>query len=668
MQATGAVNIVNFYLITCFLIYSTDSPTAPCLHHNFNCTEGKCLAEMQVCDGVNDCADGADEEACNECEQGTHNCSQYENCFDLKMGYMCECIAGYEKDPVDGLCYEKDPCWRSTCHQICANISNSFNCKCFPGFELVHSTHCKVTGPDPYLLFVYHGAILHFNLASNTEHAVVSNLRSPSALDYNYKEKVIYFSDNNMHKIYVAHMVHNNTVEVLIEETDIATPILGITALNLDGLAYDWIHDFLFWTARSKQTVERYDLLTKERMTLFNDSLNRPLAIAVHPFEESGYIYFTIVGSSSKVEKAMLDGKNRQILVSHDVVEPNSITLDLYRSHVYWSDSRLHYIKRMDLDGNNIKTIFVAPRIHPMALTLFDTELFWSDWSQVGIAKQNIRNGSYVFIKEGLVAGSPLAMKMVHPHQQPSLQDFSPCSVDNGGCSHLCKNVDFRAECSCPVASHLWTDGKSCLVNLTQCPTDYMFCYNGGTCVPSPTGPQCRCDKNHSGPRCQNLESWACDGRSGSCSAEESALPSTTAEYATLSLSNLLQLSPIPTSVTEFLPQTPLPITAPSQLSPAPTGVAELLPQTPLPTTAQSRPVLHKISPTFIPTQSKKEAKESTSTNEYFTAAIAVGAAGFALAVILVIALLLKKRRTKGRLVLDSASYDHFKMHNIIAE
>jgi nitrate reductase gamma subunit len=53
---------------------------------------------------------------------------------------------------------------------------------------------------------------------------------------------------------------------------------------------------------------------------------------------------------------------------------------------------------------------------------------------------------------------------------------------------------------------------------------------------------------------------------------------------------------------------------------------------------------------------------------EYFTAAIAVGAAGFALAVILVIALLLKKRRTKGRLVLDSASYDHFKMHNIIAE
>ena len=41
----------------------------------------------------------------NECEQGTHNCSRNEDCFDEKRGYRCECKAGFERDTVIGLCH-----------------------------------------------------------------------------------------------------------------------------------------------------------------------------------------------------------------------------------------------------------------------------------------------------------------------------------------------------------------------------------------------------------------------------------------------------------------------------------------------------------------------------------------------------------------------------------
>ena len=370
------------------------------------------------------------------------------------------------------------------CHHICVDRRTSFKCECYPDFEPVDNTDCKLTGPDPYLLYVYHGAILRLSLTSRKEHAVVSGLRSPIALDYNYKEQVVYFSDDFLHKIYVANMTNNGTVEMLVQGPYMVAPI---------GMAYDWIHYLLFWTDPHRETVERYDFLTKESIDLLHDSLNEPWAIAVHPFEESGYIYITDRGISPKIEKATVDGKNRQVLVSKDIIWPNGLTLDLYRSHVYWSDARLDYIKRMDLDGSNVKTILSALKVHPHALTFFDMELFWTDWEQTGILKHNIRNSSYVFVKEGLSVERPLGIKIVHPHRQPTLRDFSPCSFGNGGCSHICRNINFKAECGCPVGYHLWTDQKACLANLTQCPTEYMFCYNGGTCVESPsTGPQCR--------------------------------------------------------------------------------------------------------------------------------------------------------------------------------
>ena len=36
----------------------------------------------------------------NECEEGTHNCSNFARCVDMPLGYGCECRIGYEGDGV----------------------------------------------------------------------------------------------------------------------------------------------------------------------------------------------------------------------------------------------------------------------------------------------------------------------------------------------------------------------------------------------------------------------------------------------------------------------------------------------------------------------------------------------------------------------------------------
>ena len=328
---------------------------------------------------------------------------------------------------------------------------------------------------------MYNQAILRIGLTSQIEHVAVSNLRSPIALDYNYDEQVVYYSDNFEHKIFVAKMSGSETPEVLVEGDGMDGP---------DDLAYDWINKYLFWTDGPRETVERYDFRSKERIVLFNDSLDEPRPIVVHPFEGSGHIYFADWGIPARIEKATVDGKDRQTLVSKDIVWPNGLTLDLYRSHLYWSDAKLDYIKRMDLDGSHVEKILLSEGIHPHTLTFFDRELFWTDWEQKGILKQS--KSSYVFVKQDLTAASPLGIKTVHPHRQPTMQDFIPCVVENGGCSHVCKNVNFKAKCYCPDGDRLWTDQKACLFSFTQCPTEYAFCHNGGTCFETPTEVKCR--------------------------------------------------------------------------------------------------------------------------------------------------------------------------------
>lgn len=73
-----------------------------CTGEHFKCdaSTSECVDLTLVCDGKNDCSNGADEaEDChiNECKDGSHFCSQ--KCIDLKDGYKCACYKGFLLDP-----------------------------------------------------------------------------------------------------------------------------------------------------------------------------------------------------------------------------------------------------------------------------------------------------------------------------------------------------------------------------------------------------------------------------------------------------------------------------------------------------------------------------------------------------------------------------------------
>lgn len=51
------------------------------------------------------------------------------------------------------------------------------------------------------------------------------------------------------------------------------------------------------------------------------------------------------------IEVAYMDGSSRKIFVQGNMLWPNGLTLDTLKSQLYWSDTHLNRIERINLDG-----------------------------------------------------------------------------------------------------------------------------------------------------------------------------------------------------------------------------------------------------------------------------------------------------------------------------
>lgn len=59
--------------------------------------------------------------------------------------------------------------------------------------------------------------------------------------------------------------------------------LMVIYDLCLDGLAWDWINEKLYWTDYCDQDIEVYDPIVDYRTVLFNTNISEPHAIIVDP-------------------------------------------------------------------------------------------------------------------------------------------------------------------------------------------------------------------------------------------------------------------------------------------------------------------------------------------------------------------------------------------------
>ena len=69
----------------------------------------------------------------------------------------------------------------------------------------------------------------------------------------------------------------------------------------------------------------------------------------------SRYMYWTDWGVTAKIERAGMDGQDRQVIVHQNTTWPNGLTIDYDEERLYWADAGVKTIESSDLDGENRK-------------------------------------------------------------------------------------------------------------------------------------------------------------------------------------------------------------------------------------------------------------------------------------------------------------------------
>ncbi|KAM3859173.1 low-density lipoprotein receptor-related protein 6 isoform 5-T5 [Diretmus argenteus] len=286
---------------------------------------------------------------------------------------------------------------------------------------------------------------------------VVGGLEDAAAVDYVYSQGLIYWSDVSEEAIKrtVFNQSGGSAVQTVVV-SGLASP---------DGLACDWLGSKLYWTDSETNRIEVAELNGSLRKVLFWQELDQPRAIALDP--ERGYMYWTDWGEVPKIERAGMDGTNRAMIIDKDIYWPNGLTLDYSQQKLYWADAKYNFIHRSSLDGSSREVVVKGDLPHPFALTLYEDTLFWTDWNthsihscmkQTGEDRRKVHSDIF----------SPMDIHVFSSKRQPTLP--SPCSLRNGGCSHLCllSPVEPFYRCACPTGVQLLEDSKTCRDGATQ--------------------------------------------------------------------------------------------------------------------------------------------------------------------------------------------------------
>ncbi|XP_028286130.1 low-density lipoprotein receptor-related protein 5 [Parambassis ranga] len=286
---------------------------------------------------------------------------------------------------------------------------------------------------------------------------IVSDLEDAAAVDFLYAEGLIFWTDVSEEAIKQTHW--NLSSNSLKEALGIGQSVVVSGLDSPDGLACDWLGRKLYWTDSETNRIEVANLDGTSRKVLFWMDLDQPRAIALNPAQR--YMYWTDWGEEPRIERAGMDGSNRKVIVKEDIYWPNGLTIDLVEQKLYWADAKLSFIHRANLDGSARETVVEGTLTHPFALTLSEDTLYWTDWQTRSIHACNKHSGDKTReILSGIY--SPMDIQVLESYRQPYIQ--TPCSDNNGGCSHLCllSPVQPFYSCACPTGVQLKQDGTTC--------------------------------------------------------------------------------------------------------------------------------------------------------------------------------------------------------------
>ena len=90
------------------------------------------------------------------------------------------------------------------------------------------------------------------------------------------------------------------------------------------------------------------------------------------------YIYWTDWGQRPRIERARLDGSQREVFINSSIQNPFSLAIDYDTNELYWCDQSLNKIVRVDI-ATKSSCIIVRNVTDAMSLAVSGDYVYWID-------------------------------------------------------------------------------------------------------------------------------------------------------------------------------------------------------------------------------------------------------------------------------------------------
>ncbi|XP_062275245.1 sortilin-related receptor [Scomber scombrus] len=367
---------------------------------------------------------------------------------------------------------------------------------------------CPVGESNEFILYAVRSSIHRYDLATGTDQALpLAGLRQAVALDFDFDRNCLYWADISLDTIQRL-CLNGSTGQEVVVRKDLQ---------NVEALTFDPISRLLYWVDAGAQKIEVSNPDGDLRHTLLNNSiLEHPRALVLLP--EESLMFWTDWGDrAAGVYRSYMDGTNVSCIVSEGVRWPNGITADDH--WLYWTEAYSDRIERADFTGGQ-RSVLMEGLPHPYAIAVFKNDLYWDDWSRMGIFKAPKAGSQNNELIVGRLSGV-MDLKIFYKGKN---RGHNACA--DQPCSLLClPQPGHRHTCVCPDGAPTITKPNGELQ--CQCPTGYQLQNNTcvkteHSCLPN----QYRCSNG----RCIS-SIWKCDS-DNDCGdmSDEQECPTTTCD------------------------------------------------------------------------------------------------------------------------------------------
>uniref|UniRef100_A0A8C6LQF3 Nidogen 1a n=1 Tax=Nothobranchius furzeri TaxID=105023 RepID=A0A8C6LQF3_NOTFU len=431
----------------------------------------------------------------DECQPG--RCHQNAVCVNTQGSFLCQCLPGYSgngvycssertktrceahrdnvlstmeahprgaRPPISQYIPECDEngnylpmqCHGSTGYCWCVDrngleISGTRSAPSSRPMCIDHNTVTPTVGPWPRpdviapppgtnLLFAQSGRIEHIPLEGYDmkKHDAKAVLHLPEkviiGVAYDCVEKMVYWTEITSPSISKASMLGGEPTAVI--RTDLESP---------EGITIDHLGRTMFWTDSMRDRIEVASLDGSQRRVLIDTDLVNPRAVIADPV--SGNLYWSDWNRDApKIETSHMDGSNRRVLVKDSLTLPNGLTYDSQSSLLCWADAGTHKMECMNPSRGDRSTVLEGIR-YPFGMTSFGKTIYYTDWQRDAVVSVDRYAEKETDEFQPQKRTRPYGIAAAYP-QCLSGQNY--CSVNNGGCTHLCLATPNGRSCKCP--------------------------------------------------------------------------------------------------------------------------------------------------------------------------------------------------------------------------